>query len=154
MSAKHLQTQTVIQEHEGCPEGSGHAGKLEPTATAAKAAKPARNRPVRTSGDSSPVPAPETPPKAPRWSGPLPKSVLTCSGRSESGFPTLEASEASRKAAEAAKKKAEEPKKPKKEEKTQVGKLPTVEEKDEEGRHWRPLPCQLTPMGFPVLRTS
>ena len=52
--------------------------------------------------------APPDPPKAPRWGGPLPKSVLTPPGQDEGNFPPLATSEASRKAAEAAKKKAEE----------------------------------------------
>ena len=84
----------------------------DPGSTAAKGAPPARAPTTRTSGGSSPVPEPADPPKAPRWGGPLPKSVLTPPGKNESNFPRLATSEASRKAAEAAKKKAEELKKP------------------------------------------
>ena len=81
-------------------------------------------------GGSSPVPEPADPPKAPRWGGPLPKSVLTPPGKDESNFPRLASPEASRKAAAAAKKKAEELKKPTGTERKDVPTLPTVEEKD------------------------
>ena len=113
-------------------KGGTPAKSPDPGSTATKGAPPARAPNIRTSGGSSPIPEPADPPKAPRWGGPLPKSVLTPPGKDESNFPRLASPEASRKAAAAAKKKAEELKKPTGTERKDVPTLPTVEEKDDD----------------------
>ena len=113
-------------------KGGTPAKSPDPGSTATKGAPPARAPNIRTSGGSSPIPEPADPPKAPRWGGPLPKSVLTPPGKDESNFPRLASPEASRKAAAAAKKKTEELKKPTGTERKDVPTLPTVEEKDDD----------------------